>query len=170
MMLINFSNRLISIVMLFLYSMAIGHNVAYAKPIALPPLNKVQVEQHTAMKKKVATVSMIFQPNCSWCKKQGQLLAKAFEQCHSIIDITFIGTRGDKRALKHELKHYHHAIPAFMADRQFMREIGGFQASPTTLFYDSNGKLVAKKRGFIKQAPLFAALAFISKEQCQIEL
>jgi len=111
---------------------------------------------------------MIFQPDCSWCKKQGKALTEAFKQCKSSVNITLVGAKGNVRELKKELKHYHPSIPAFVADRKFLRVIGGYQASPTTLIYDDKGQLITKKRGFIPYDNLSKALKIISQGNCNI--
>jgi len=116
----------------------------------------------------LSTVTMIFQPDCSWCKKQSKTLTKAFEQCQSSLNINLVGTKGNARQLRKELKQYHQDIPAFIADRKFLRTIGGYQASPTTLIYDANGELVAKKRGFISEDKLAHALKLLTAGTCLI--
>ena len=116
----------------------------------------------------LATLVMIYQPDCSWCKKQGKTLSVAFEQCRGSMNIALVGTKGNARKLKKELKHYHKHIPAFMADRKFLREIGGYQASPTTLVFNTQGELIMKKRGFIAQEKLANVMSIISKGACHI--
>ena len=138
-----------------------------AFPFALKPLSPTNetLENHSP---SVVTVAMIYQPDCSWCKKQGKTLAKAIKQCQSSIKIALIGTKGNARQLKQELRHYHQDFPAFIADREFLRTIGGYQASPTTLVFDDKGKLIAKKLGFIPEEKLTMALEIISLGSCQI--
>ena len=111
---------------------------------------------------------MIYQPDCSWCKKQGKILERAFKQCQNSMNIVLVGTKGNTRQLRKELKHYHNDIPAFIADRKFLRDIGGYQASPTTLIYNEKGELIVKKRGFIPEEKLASALAVISRDSCHI--
>jgi len=115
-----------------------------------------------------ATITMIFQPDCSWCKKQGKTLAAAFEQCQSSVNISLVGTKGSKSQLKKALKHYHKSIPAYQADSKFLHAIGGYQASPTTLIYDAGGQLIAKKQGFITYEKLAQALKIMSNGDCLI--
>jgi len=142
-------------------------NFAKATPFALKPLKSTQ--KLTAVEDNgLTTVTMIFQPDCSWCKKQGKVLAKAFQLCKSSINITLVGTKGNARQLKKELKHYPQDIPAFIADRKFLRSIGGYQASPTTLIFDNKGELVTKKRGFIPEDKLTKALNTLTQGACKI--
>lgn len=149
---------------------------AVATPLAVASLKPLRItneisnqEVVKAAEGKLASVTMIFQPDCSWCKKQGKTLAKAFEQCQSSININLVGAKGKTRQLKKELKHYHPSIPAYKADRQFLRAIGGYQASPTTLIYDQHDKLITKKRGFIPEQKLTHAIKVLTQGKCQIQ-
>ena len=138
-----------------------------AMPFALKSLSVNQTLTGVAGD-DLATLVMIYQPDCSWCKKQGKTLSVAFEQCRGSMNIALVGTKGNARKLKKELKHYHKHIPAFMADRKFLREIGGYQASPTTLVFNAQGELVMKKRGFIAQEKLANVMSIISKGACHL--
>jgi thioredoxin-related protein len=154
------------IVLLFVGIMTVLAQVQ-AQPFSLKPLasNRVAPEIDA---NGLVTVAMIYQPDCSWCKKQGKILERAFNQCKKSMNIALVGTKGNTRQLRKELKHYHDDIPAFIADRKFLRDIGGYQASPTTLIYNEEGKLIVKKRGFIPEQKLASALAVISKDACHI--
>lgn len=138
-----------------------------ALPFTLKSLKpeQTQVSKDT---NDLVTVAMIYQPDCSWCKKQGKTLAKAFEQCQGNLNLALVGAQGNARQLKKELKHYHKGLPAFKADRRFLRTIGGYQASPTTLIFDEQGELVVKKRGFIDEDKLANVLSIISRGKCVI--
>lgn len=140
---------------------------AQAMPFVLKSLN---VEQAItgAQVDELATLVMIFQPDCSWCKKQGKTLSMAYKQCRGSVNIALVGTKGNARKLKKELKHYHKHIPAFIADRKFLREVGGYQASPTTLVFNAQGELIMKKRGFIAQEKLANVMSIISKGACHL--
>jgi thioredoxin-related protein len=154
------------IVLLFLAAITVLTHVQ-AQPFTLKPLASSRVMSDIDSNGLV-TVAMIYQPDCSWCKKQGKLLERAFKQCKKSMNIVLVGTKGNSRQLRKELKHYHDGIPAFIADRKFLRSIGGYQASPTTLIYNDEGKLIVKKRGFIPEQKLASALAVISKDSCHI--
>lgn len=148
---------------------------AVATPLAVASLKPLRIQSEIsnqevtkAAEGKLASVTMIFQPDCSWCKRQSKTLAKVFEQCQSSININLVGAKGKTGQLKKELKHYHQGIPAYKADRQFLRSIGGYQASPTTLLYDNQGQLVAKKRGFIEENKLTQVVSILTQGQCKI--
>ncbi len=160
-------NWLQVVIVLMSFSTITVVNNAKATPFVLKSLKP---SQNTMVFETngLTTVTMIFQPDCSWCKKQGKALAKAFQQCQSSINVSLVGTKGNSRQLKKELKYYHQDLPAFIADRKFLRKIGGYQASPTLLIFDSNDELIAKKRGFIPHDKLATALNILSKGACQI--
>ncbi len=115
---------------------------------------------------QVATIAMIFQPDCPWCKKQGKSLAELSHRCGHTLNLSLIGTKGDARQLKRELRHFADEIPALAADSQFLRLAGGIEASPTTLFFDAQGKLLLKKRGYIDEAALNQAATALTQGQC----
>jgi len=114
------------------------------------------------------TIAMLYQPDCKWCKKQGQWLAKAQNQCNKDINIVLIGNNGNKQQLKRELKHFHQKIPAFQANRKLLTAIGGIKASPTTLVFDQKGNLIAKRRGFITNSKLTDVANLITQGKCNI--
>jgi len=165
MMLTSLFNPLMKLVVLIFISTLTLCAPVDAKPFALKSLKTEKVIEPM---NDVATITMIFQPDCSWCKKQGKTLAEAFEQCQSSVNISLVGAKGSNRQLRKALKHYHKSIPAYKADSKFLREIGGYQASPTTLIYDANGQLITKKRGFISHEKLAQALNIISHGNCVI--
>ena len=159
----------LTVIVLFFLSAITAISQVQAQPFNLKPLESSRVISDKKSNGLV-TVAMIFQPDCSWCKKQGKLLELAFKQCQNSMNIALVGTKGNSRQLRKELKHYHDDIPAFIADRKFLRNIGGYQASPTTLIYNEEGKLIAKKRGFISAEKLAGALAIISHDACHINV
>lgn len=138
-----------------------------AEPFVLKSL-KPEVTTSELSSSKLPTITMIFQPECSWCKKQGAALANVFEQCKDAVNVSLVGAKGSKRQLKHALKHYHHDLPAFIADTQFLRSIGGYQASPTTIIYADNGDILLKRRGYINDDKLHKLVNILTKGQCQI--
>jgi len=117
---------------------------------------------------KLPTITMIFQPDCSWCKKQGIALANVYEQCKDAVNVSLVGAKGNRRQLKQALKHYHKDLPAFIADAKFLRKIGGYQASPTTIIYDDNGDILLKKRGYIANDKLQNVVKVLTQGACLI--
>lgn len=160
--------NLLKIVTLGYFATALLCSQIHALPFSLKPLKAEQVKRDNN-ELALATVAMIYQPDCTWCKKQGKILAKAFETCQSSVNLALVGTKGNAQQLKKELKYYHKDLPAFQASRRFLRQIGGYQASPTTLIFDASGELIAKKRGFISNEKLAKALVILSQGKCKIE-
>lgn len=114
------------------------------------------------------TIAMIYQPDCSWCKKQGRILKKLLEQCPKALNIALIGNQGSRKQLKRELKHFDKKLSAYQAESFFLREIGGVAASPTTLFFDEQGQLIAKRRGYIPQEQFSNAVSQLTHNHCNI--
>jgi thioredoxin-related protein len=164
---IKFHNDIVSMAACFLIGTMLFVGYVEALPFSLKPLKTGYVAQYKQVS-TLATLVMIYQPDCAWCKKQGKLLAKVFEQCKATLNPVLIGTKGNARKLKKELKHYHKGISAFMADRQFLWSIGGYQASPTLLIFDTSGDLIAKKRGYIAKDKLASALKLLTNGKCKI--
>ncbi|KGJ91542.1 hypothetical protein [Colwellia psychrerythraea] len=161
-----FLNKFYLVIALLLATVILFSEVQ-ATPFSLKSLNAHGVE-NSREDNDLATIVMIYQPNCSWCKKQGKTLSIAFKQCRHSVNIALVGTKGNARQLKKELKHYHKDLPAFIADRKFLRAVGGYQASPTTLIFTAQGDLIMKKRGFIAQEKLANAMSIVSKGACHI--
>ncbi|MGB1197923.1 MAG: TlpA family protein disulfide reductase [Thalassotalea sp.] len=141
-----------------------------AKTLPFTALKKISSikAKPTEYRSELATIALVYQPDCSWCKKQGQWLAKVQQQCANQVNLALIGNKGSKRQLKRELQHFDRRLPAYLANKAFLRSIGGVAASPTTLFFDKEGKLLAKKRGFIEPKQFINAVATISQQGCNI--
>lgn len=117
---------------------------------------------------ELVTIAMVYQPDCSWCKKQEQLLRTIHHECKQNVNFALIGNKGSTQELKRELKHFDKSFPSFKADNKFLRKIGGVAASPTTLFFDKDGNILAKKRGYIPPEQLFNAVNIITNQSCTI--
>ena len=126
----------------------------YAENFTLKPLRNDQNVHQLLSKNNKPTVVMIFQPDCSWCKKQGEVLSQFKTEFGQSINFSLVGTKGRAQQLKRELKHYDKSLPAYLANKRFLRKIGGFEASPTLLIFDQSGALLGKRRGFIESGRL----------------
>ncbi|WP_170308246.1 thioredoxin fold domain-containing protein [Parashewanella tropica] len=135
--------------------------------MTLPSLRAGQQHVEVAQAGKLSVI-MLFQPQCSWCKKQAQQLTQLQQRCQHQFHISLVGTNGSKRQLKRSLKHYDDELLAAKASKVFLRKIGGFKASPTTIFYDQNGNEVAKRRGYIQLDKFKNAIKLLSKGECHI--
>ncbi|MBD1390272.1 thioredoxin family protein [Neiella sp. HB171785] len=118
----------------------------------------------------VASIAMVFQPDCAWCKKQGQTMAELQHRCNNQLNIAIVGYKAKYRELRRELKHFDQALPALAADRRFLAAVEGVAATPTTLFFDQNGELLLKQRGYMKPEQLRAAANALAKTDCAAEL
>jgi thioredoxin-related protein len=114
------------------------------------------------------TITMIYQPDCTWCKKQGKMLKRLIDKCPEKVNLSLVGNKGNRRQLKRELKHFSKKLVAYQADKTFLRSIGGIAASPTTLFFNYQGKLLAKRRGYIKAKQFFAVVSQLTSNTCNI--
>ena len=153
-------------VVLFLCS--ITSTTVHASPISLKSL-KTGERTTVIPTNEFVTIAMVYQPDCSWCKKQEKLLRQIKQECNNKVNLALIGNKGSARALKRELKYFNKSFPAYKADTKFLRKIGGIAASPTTLFFDRSGNVIAKKRGFIPPAQLFNAVSIMTNKNCSIE-
>ncbi|WDE05585.1 hypothetical protein SG34_001160 [Thalassomonas viridans] len=111
-------------------------------------------------------IAVVFQPECPWCDKQIADLARLEHLCGGAFSTVLIGTRGNKRTLKRELRRFAAPLPALQADKGFMRLLSGFEATPVTLFFGPAGKLLASRRGYIPPDKLKRAIALQTGGLC----
>ena len=113
------------------------------------------------------SIVMLFQPGCSWCKKQEKELSAIHANCPSLFRFRLVGTQGKTDQLKCELHHYQQNIPAYKSTTKFLRQIGGFVASPTTLFFDESGELLGKRRGFLDSSKMSQVINSLTDHKCE---
>lgn len=163
--------RFIALVLALLFS-SVSTRVLAEHPFAgygLKTLHQaVKIGAYQEREHAKPLITMVYQPNCPWCKRQSKALATLVERCADQISINIVGHKGSKQALKRELKHYPGLLSAYLADHAFLRAIGGVKASPTILFYNEKGQLVKKQRGFIETTKLFKAASILTQQQCEI--
>ena len=143
---------------------AIEHSLSQLK--SLQPGNIAAIENYA----EVSTIAMLYQPGCKWCKKQGKLLANIQKSCGAHANIALVGADGNTQKLKRELRHFDKNLPAFEANKKFLRKIKGIEAFPTTVVFDKKGKLIAKKRGYIEPQKLAQVLGVLTNQRCNIVL
>jgi len=160
-----------------LFSLVIAFGVINAPSVFSMELNKLQLKSLLPnndgvvnSNENVSTIAMIYQPGCKWCKKQGKLLAKIQRACASHANVAIIGAYGSTQKLKRELRHFDKNLPAFEANKKFLIIIKGVEAFPTTIVFDKEGELIAKKRGYIKPKHLAQVMAAITEQHCDIEI
>lgn len=144
-------------------------NNAYAagQGLALKSINPLQ-RTELAPTNQLNTIAMIYQPGCKWCKKQGKTLASLQKQCGDKANIALIGDDGTPSTLKRELRHFDKRLPAFSADKAFLRKIKGVEAYPTTVIFDPNGQLLVKKRGYVDEQKLKQIMGLITNQTCSV--
>jgi thioredoxin-related protein len=132
------------------------------------PLKDLRTTERVSLSQLSASakVVVVFQPECDWCEKQIDDLEQLQHQCENELTTVAVGSRGKRAALKRELKRYHKSLPALQADGQFIRALGGVVATPVTLFFDSNGELLAKRRGYMAKDKLRKVINIQTKSQC----
>lgn len=160
-----------------LFSLLIAFGVIYTPSVFSTELNKLQLKSLIANNgrtvnnnENLSTIAMIYQPGCKWCKKQGKLLAKLQRVCSQHANVAIIGAYGNTQKLRRELRHFDKSLPAFEANKQFLRKIQGIAAFPTTVIFDQKGKLIAKKRGYIQPQKLAQVMAEITEQRCDIAI
>ncbi len=114
------------------------------------------------------TVLMFFQPDCSWCKKQGKIITQLVSECGNSVHFTLVGDKGSKRQLKRELRHFSETIPSQQSTQLFARKSGGVKGFPTTLVLDTQGHVLAKRRGFTDEAMLRKLTNELSQGECAL--
>ena len=118
---------------------------------------------------KKPTVLMFFQPDCSWCKKQGKIIQSLQSECGNSVHFTLVGDKGSKQQLKRELRHFSADIPSQQSNKMFVRKSGGVKGFPTTLVLNTQGQVLAKRRGFTDEALLRRLANELSEGECALQ-
>ena len=153
----------ISLVVLLTTSVSLATEQVYLYSLKALRLNAKFSLASLSDKPKVAVV---FQPNCAWCIKQAADLARLQNECSGEFETVLIGSRAKRQALKRELRHFSDETPALQADPQFIRQIGGVEATPVTLFFDQAGNLLGRKQGYLPVTKLRQAIAIQTNKAC----
>lgn len=90
-----------------------------------------------------------YAPDCAWCERQIKSLNKFQKECESAWATSLIGIKGNKQLLNKLLRKTHNTLPAFIATSEFLTQVPTLEATPLTLFIDSNRKILAVKRGYV---------------------
>lgn len=162
---------------LFIFGLTMVFGVLHTSNAFSLELNKVQLksllpedESKISFNENLSTIAMIYQPGCKWCKKQGKILAKLQGECASHANIAIIGADGSAQKLRRELRYFDKNLPAFEANKHFLRKIKGVAAFPTTVVFDKEGQLIAKKRGYINPQKLAQVMSVITEKRCNIAI
>ncbi|WP_158224583.1 thioredoxin fold domain-containing protein [Agaribacterium haliotis] len=119
----------------------------------------------TVAEHNLPSIVLAFQPNCRWCTKQGQDLSLLQQQCGDLLNLSLLGVKAKRSALKHELQHFDKNLPALEANSKFLKKVRGVQATPSLFFFDADGNLISKRRGYLQAKRLFAAASLLIEEQ-----
>ena len=111
-------------------------------------------------------VSVIFQPDCSWCDKQIKQLISYQNACEGTFDTVLVGALGKRQQLKRELNRYSVDLPALQSNAKFLRKVGKIKATPVVLFYDEKGELLGRNRGYLESVRMQKALEILTNGQC----
>ena len=115
----------IKLVVLIVISTLALCTTLHAAPFSLKTLKGENVMTHV---NGAATITMIFQPDCNWCKKQGKTLAAVFEKCLSSVNVSLVGAKGSKSQLRKALKHYHQKNNLFYILQNHLEKISYIRA------------------------------------------
>jgi len=108
---------------------------------------------------------MLFEPNCRFCGLQRQQMEQVQKYC-SAVEQWLVGVNGTERALKQQWQAWQSRLPLYVADPVWLRQIGGVDATPTTLFVSADHQLLATHRGMLNQAQLTKAFQALSEAPC----
>jgi thioredoxin-related protein len=56
----------------------------------------------------------------------------------------------------------------FAADKKLIHSFGGIETSPTFVFLDEQGQVLAKQQGYLPPEKLFNAVSILSNAQCSL--
>jgi len=113
-----------------------------------------------------AKVVVIYQPECHWCKKQIADLVQLQHQCRGSFDTVLVGARSNQFKLKSELRYFEGDFPALLANRQFLRDIGGVKATPVSLFFNEKNVLIGKKQGYLPEEQMRKIVDLQTNQTC----
>jgi hypothetical protein len=108
---------------------------------------------------------MLFEPDCRFCHIQRQQMEQLLTYCPAV-EQWLIGINGTERALKQQWQAWQTRLPLYVAEPVWLRQIGGVDATPTTLFVSADHQLLATHRGMLNQAQLIKAYTALSKASC----
>lgn len=113
-------------------------------------------------------INLIMQPNCSWRKKQAIDLEKLAATCKDTLNTSVLGFNGKRNEFRRESRYFADKVPVFAADKQIIRTLGGVTTSPTFIFLNKQGQIVAKQQGYLPPEKLYNAVNILSNAQCKL--
>jgi len=137
---------------------------ASVERLALEQLNRLDqpAGEISLLKPKIM---MLFTPACRFCSKQQALMARLQKYCPGA-EQWLVGIQSAAPALKQQWQAWQSPLPLYHADVRWLRQIGGVDATPTTLFVTADHQLLAKHRGLLSQQQLLDAYQAITESSC----
>lgn len=128
------------------------------------------VKEPVFPREDVPHIIMFMQPDCNWCKKQAAMLDTLSTQCRQALSVNVIGFNGKQRQLKRESRHYSSNVPVYMANTKLLRLFKGVENSPSFVFLDANGDMIAKQQGYLPPTKLYRAASILTSGECDLLL
>ena len=94
-------------------------------------------------------VVLFFEPNCSWCFKQTQVLNQYLRHCSNAVQIYGLGVNGNRQELKAESWRLRARFPLYMASDELIADLGKVDATPLTILFDDQGQVVTYVKGYL---------------------
>lgn len=140
--------------------------VTAAVSIQLEPLQRLAAPAGD-ISQLTPKIVMFFAPNCRFCAQQQRQMELLQRHCLAV-DHWLVGINGTERALKQQWQAWQTRLPLYAADSRWLRQIGGVDATPTTLFVSANNQLLAKHRGMLSQQQLLEAYQAVTGSSCDL--
>jgi hypothetical protein len=111
---------------------------------------------------------MLFEPDCGWCRRQGQVLEAIQRSCGGRVQVLAVGVRGARAALAAEARRRGGGFPVYQASPAFQALTGDLPATPITLLLDEQLQPLGALRGFRDEQQLAPIVAGLSDGDCRI--
>ncbi len=114
------------------------------------------------------SLMMLFEPDCSWCRRQGQVLETIQRSCSGRVQVLAVGVRGARAALTAEARRHGGGFPVYQASPAFQALTGDLPATPITLLLDEQLQPLGVLRGFQDRAQLKPVIDLLSDGDCPL--
>lgn len=114
-------------------------------------------------------VISFFEPQCSWCLKQSQVLNRVIEMCPNL-KVNQLGTHGKTSDLKRSVYKMKTQLPTFISNRKIEKKLGWVPATPMTFLLNGEGQVLKKWRGFQTEESLMVQIEKVFDCQEQLAL
>ena len=159
-------------VLLLLAGPILGSRLALAETAAidmlsydLRPLNELSHASELHELRGELDVLVFFEPDCSWCFKQTQLINHMYQECPDF-KAAAIGVNGSRRSLMQEVLRLRPDFPAYQIDANMLAELGAVEGTPLMIFVDDHGDFLTYTRGYQKREIFESLLKTFNPEFC----